>query len=415
MKYGLIGKVLKHSFSKEIHEDIGDYKYELKELKEEELESFLLKKDFKAINVTIPYKEKVIPYLSYISEEAKSIGAVNTIVNDNGKLFGYNTDYYGFKALINYLGLNVFEKNVLILGTGGTSKTVFQVLKDLKAKSVFKVSREKSIDNICYDDLPNYYKDTEIIINTTPCGMYPNNLSRLIDISSFNKLEGIVDVVYNPLRTNFVLDGINKGIKSIGGLYMLIAQAFYAIEIFKDITLDESIIDSIYHKMMDIKENIVLVGMPSSGKSTIGKKLGEELKREFFDVDDEIKKKINMDISAYFKEYGETLFREIEMQVIEELSLKNSCVIATGGGSILREKNIYNLKQNGCLFFLNRSLDLLITTSSRPLSSNIDDLKKRYDERYDRYISCSDVIINGDKSINECVKSIIKEKFERNK
>ena len=407
MKYGLIGERLGHSFSKEIHERIGKYEYEPKELNEQEFHEFMQKKDFKAINVTIPYKEKVIPYLHYISPEASKIKAVNTIVNKNGLLYGYNTDYLGLKEMISHFNIDVKDKNVMILGTGGTSKTSYNVLKDLNAKSITFVSRKKTNDCITYDEIDCYCKDCEILVNTTPVEMYPNNDKHIVCLDKFSSLTGVIDVIFNPLKTNLILQANNKNIKCCCGLFMLVAQAFYAIEIFLDVKLDKNIIVEIYNDIAKAKENIVLIGMPSSGKTTIGKKLAEVTNRKFYDIDDEIVKKINMDIASYFALFGEKAFRDIEADVIKDISKYNNLVIATGGGSILRNDNVNFLKQNGKLFFLDRSLDKLITTSSRPLSSNKIDLEKRYNERYPIYNKVCDIRINGDLSIDEIIKEII--------
>ena len=233
-KYGCIGKKLTHSFSKEIHAKLADYKYELIELSEEELHTFFEKKDFEAVNVTLPYKQSVIPYLDSVSEIATRIGAVNTVVNRDGRLYGYNTDYYGMKALIERLGLDLLGKKVLVLGTGGTSKTARAVASDLGASEILTVSRRKSDENITYEEATELHPDAEIIINTTPSGMYPDTESKPIDISPFSHLAGVVDAVYNPICTNLVLDARNRGIKAEGGLYMLVMQAIVAVEKFLD-------------------------------------------------------------------------------------------------------------------------------------------------------------------------------------
>ena len=410
MKYGLIGEHLGHSFSKEIHEQIGGYEYELVELNEQEFHKFMESKNFKAINVTIPYKEKVIPYLTHISKEAKEIKAVNTIVNKDGVLYGYNTDCLGLKEMINHFNIDVFNKKVMILGTGGTSKTSHQVVKDLKAKDVMFVSLNKEENTITYDQVDDYAKDIDVLFNTTPCEMYPNNDKEIVSLDKFSSLTGVVDVVYNPLRTNLILKAKNKSINCCSGLFMLIAQAFYAIEIFLDKKLDKQIIADLYQKMINEKENIVLIGMPSCGKSTIGKKLAKKINKNFVDVDSEIEKIIKTDIASFINQYGEEAFRKIESEVIEQLSKQNNLVIATGGGSILKERNVNFLKQNGRLYFLDRSLKNLCVTSSRPLSSTYDALEKRYKERYPIYNKVCDVKVNGDMGISAIIKYIIQEK-----
>ena len=251
MEYGLIGEKLKHSFSKEIHERIGKYEYELVELSKDEFDSFMTHKNFKAINVTIPYKQEVIKYLDYISDEAKKINAVNTIVNKNGKLYGYNTDYLGFKEMLSHFSIDVIDKNVMILGTGGTANTVSQLVNDLNAKSITFVSRNAKENVITYENIKDYSKEIDVLINTTPVEMYPNNEKQILSsLEGFNNLKGVVDVIYNPLRTNLTLKAKEASIASCNGLFMLIAQAFYAIEIFLDIKLNKQIIVSLYEEIL---------------------------------------------------------------------------------------------------------------------------------------------------------------------
>jgi shikimate dehydrogenase len=405
MEYGLIGEKLGHSFSKIIHEMIADYTYELKEIKKDDFDLFMKSRDFKCINVTIPYKKDVIPYLDFISEEAKKIGAVNTIINKNGKLYGYNTDYYGLKLLIQKQNIDLSDKTVLVLGTGGTSLTTKAVLKDLGARKILQASRKKEECYISYSEIYDY--DINYIVNTTPIGMYPNNDGKLIDIKRFKNLSGLVDVIYNPLNTNLVLDGKKLGIKANGGLYMLIAQAVYAIKLFKDVEISDSVIDDVYHKLLMEKQNIVFIGMPSSGKTTIGKIISKRLNKEFFDSDDEIEKKINTNIFDYIRSNGEESFRKVEADVIKDLSKKNGCVISTGGGVILNENNINNLKQNGIIIFIDRNLELLTPTNDRPLTSTMDALKKKYDERIDLYEKYKDIKVKNNKTIDEVIESIL--------
>lgn len=401
MKYGLIGEHLTHSFSKVIHEQIGDYVYEIKEIEPQNVDAFMRARDFCAINVTIPYKETVIPYLDYIDPSAKKIGAVNTVVNKNGKLYGYNTDYFGMMALVSKIGLDIKDKKVLVIGTGGTSKTATAVINDLGAKEIIYVSNIEVAGALSYDEVYKSHTDAQIIFNTSPVGMYPKNGGIPIDITKFELLEGILDVVYNPIRTNLVIKAQDKGLLAQGGLYMLGAQAVYAYEYFMDTRVDKSICDTVYNTVLKQKDNIILTGMPSSGKTTIGKILASKTGKTFVDTDDEIVKKIGMDIPSYFAKYGEKAFRDIESEVIKEVSVNNNQIIATGGGAILKEENITYLKQNGNIYFLNRDLEKLIPTSDRPLSSDIDALKKRYDERYPIYTKTADIIINGNGTPNE--------------
>ena len=409
MQFGLIGKHLSHSYSVEIHNIIADYDYELFELSEDELSDFFKKRDFRGINVTIPYKEAVIPYLDEISDTAKKIGAVNTVINRHGRLFGYNTDFYGMRALIKHTGLNLDGKKVLILGTGGTSKTAFAVAESLGAKDIIFVSRTKKTGAVTFSEVYDFHNDAQIIINTTPCGMFPNVDGTPIMIDSFSDLEGIIDAVYNPLRTNLVLDGKSRNILAEGGLYMLSAQAVYASKLFLDKVAEDDLIDFAFKSVKKQKENIVLIGMPSCGKTTIGKMLSDALGKDFFDSDFEITERIGITIPEFFKRYGEKKFREIEKEVIASLSKKSDSIISTGGGAILDPENVRALKRNGTLIFLNRPLELLTPTADRPLSSEHSALKRLFDERYPLYRAAADLEILADKSPESVLNSILKE------
>ena len=409
MKYGLIGEHLGHSFSKEIHEMLGKYTYEIGEIAKDNLDSFMKEKAFIAINVTIPYKQQVIPYLDFIDDKAQSIGAVNTIVNKNNKLYGYNTDYYGLKSLIQTNDIDVKNKKVLLLGNGGTSKTARTVLKDLQAKEIVIVDINKDENVITYDDALKYHTDSEIIVNTTPCGMYPDNDGCIVDIELFKNLEAVVDVVYNPIRTAIVSNALNKGIKAVSGLYMLVAQAVYAAGIFLDEKILENEIDRIYNIIKKQKENIVLIGMPSSGKSTIGIEIAKLLNKEYIDTDSLIEEKINMPISNFLSKENEDEFRDIEEEIIKNVSKLNNKIISTGGGVIKRNINIKRLKQNAIIVFIDRSLDKLLTTSSRPLSSNKTDLENLYHQRYNIYKSSSDIIVDNNDTLEDTINKIINE------
>lgn len=406
MKYGLIGKPLGHSFSREIHALIADYDYRLFEIDEDELPRFFQERDFSGINVTIPYKQAVIPFLDKISDEAKKIGAVNTIVKKEGKLFGFNTDYFGMRALIKSTGLDLENKSVLILGTGGTSKTAVEVSKSLGAKKIVKVSRKKSFGAVTYDEAYEKYSGADFIINTTPVGMFPNADKTPVDVKKFKNLQGVIDAVYNPLRTNFVLDAESIGAKGRGGLYMLVAQAVYASALFLDKTADESVIDKTYARILQEKRNIVLCGMPSSGKTTVGKALANDFGKRFIDTDDVVVEKKKESISDIFEKYGEGEFRKEERLAIEELSKENGLVIATGGGAVLDENNVRALKRNGVILFLNRSLENLVATADRPLSKDTEKLKNLFEKRYDVYKSCADAVIPADGEIADVVEKI---------
>lgn len=408
MKYGCIGEHLSHSFSKEIHSYLADYEYEIKEIPVDELDDFMTKRDFSAINVTIPYKEMVIKHLHYISDEAKRIGAVNTIVNKDGKLYGYNTDFYGMKSLILRNKMDFAEKKVLVLGTGGTSRTACAVAEHLGAKKIYKVSRSEKEGVITYSDMYDKHKDADFIINTTPVGMYPYIDQCPVDIDRFDNLLGVIDAIYNPLRSELISQARKRDINSDGGLYMLVKQAAYAVEKFIDTEISEEKSDTVFDKMIKDKENIVLIGMPSCGKTTIGKILSEKLNREFVDTDIEIERYTSEKIPDIISKKGEAYFRDVEEYVIKNIIAKKSaCIIATGGGAVLRENNVKSLKMNGKIYFVDRNPESLTPTSDRPLSSDMDAIMSRYNERYGIYTSVADVIVDNNSDIESVIDKIL--------
>lgn len=407
MQYGLIGEHLGHSYSPEIHAQIADYEYELKEIPRDGLDAFMKAKDFKAINVTIPYKQDVIPYLDEISTQAADIGAVNTIVNRNGRLVGSNTDFAGMCALIRKLGFDLNGRKVLIFGTGGTSKTANAVAESLGARETFRVSRKGNDGAITYEQAASLHKDAEVIINTTPVGMFPNVNGAAMDINVFENLIGVVDAVYNPIRTELVLNARKRGIPAEGGLYMLAAQAVYACGAFLSRDIDDEMIDRAYKNVLNGKRSIILIGMPSCGKTTIGKSLGRILGRELIDTDEMVIRKIGMPIADYFAKEGEQAFRDRESEAIKELALCGGKLVATGGGAVLREENVRELKRNGTLIFLDRPLEKLISTDDRPLSSSREALKKVYEARYDIYRSCADLRIDASGNIKEVTGNVL--------
>ena len=409
MKYGCIGEHLKHSFSKEIHNALTDYEYEIREIPKDGLDEFMRAKDFTAINVTIPYKEAVIPYLDSIDEHAQAIGAVNTIVNRNGRLFGYNTDFYGMSKLIRKAGVEIEGKKVAILGSGGTGKTAFAVATSLGAKEILRISRKHTDTTLSYDELYALHTDTEVVINTTPLGMFPDNSSKPIDASKLPKLCGVIDAVYNPLRTILVSEAQDFGIAAEGGLYMLVAQAVRASEIFTDGKFDDGELDRVFLKVMKEKENIVLIGMPSSGKSTVGKIIAERLGREFIDTDSLIVEDAREDIPTIFANRGESEFRSIERRAVCRASAKTGAVIATGGGAVLSPENVKALRQNGRIFFIDRPLETLMPTEDRPLARSADDIRALYEKRYRIYCEAADVIIKADKDAALVAEEIINE------
>ena len=381
MKYGLIGEKLGHSFSPRIHAALGSAPYELCELAPEEVESFLLAHDFKGINVTIPYKQTVIPYLAEIDPAAARIGAVNTILTDeNGKLHGYNTDYTGMMYALKKAGIDPKGKKALIIGSGGTSRTVRVVLSDLGASEIAVVSRDpeaakaKGAANVpvevqyCdYEAAYSEYHRAEIIINTTPVGMYPRNGKSPLDLSRFPDLEGVMDVVFNPLKTAFLLQARELGIPCTGGLPMLVAQAKAAAEYFLDKKIPDSTVDTIVRALRNEMTNIVLIGMPGSGKTTIGRLLAETLEREFVDIDDVIEEVAKMPIPEIFEKRGEAYFRDLETAVAAKEGMAFGRVMATGGGIVLREENYTSLAQNSYIVKLERDLAKL-PLEGRPLT-----------------------------------------------
>ena len=408
MDYGLIGEKLGHSYSKIIHEKFGFYNYELQEIPRDGLDAFMRAKDFKGINVTIPYKEDVIKYLDYVDEKALAIGAVNTVVNKEGKLYGYNTDYFGLKTLLDCNGFNLNNKKVLILGTGGTSKTAYAVCMDSGAAFVSKVSRSAREGAITYEEAYEKHADVSYIINTTPSGMYPTIDGKPIDLTKFKSLEGVADVIYNPLRTRLVEEADSLDIKSCSGLRMLVFQAVAACEFFIGIRPDDKVSEDIIKELTGEIENIVLTGMPGSGKSTIGQLLSTELGKEFIDTDALIVEKEKREISDIFAKDGEAYFRDAEAEVIKEVSLKKNCIISTGGGAILREENVKNLAANGKIYFLDRKPEDLIPTDDRPLANEKSKIMKLYEERLPIYKSTCDKIINAEEGIEKTVETMLK-------
>ena len=395
MEYGCIGEHLTHSFSKEIHAKLQDYLYELKEIPMGKLDAFMTERNFKAINVTIPYKQDVIPFLKEMEETASLIGAVNTVVNCGGELYGYNTDFGGMADLIKRVGIDLKGKKVLIFGTGGTSKTAKAVAEHMGAASVWKVSRSAKPGVLTYEEVREKHLDAQVLINTTPKGMFSRESGMPMDPGLFPQLQGVVDAVYNPLRTEFVLKAQQIGVPAAGGLYMLVRQAVLASEIFLDTRYPDTTTEEIYKKIKASKQNIVLTGMPGSGKTTVGKRLAESLNRPYVDTDTLIAEKTGMTPAQIILEKGEPAFREIESEVIYEVAQRNGCIIATGGGAVLNPENIQHLRSNGKLFFLDRPMEQLIPTSDRPLSSTKEAILKRYNERYTTYVSTADVIVEN--------------------
>lgn len=414
MKYGLIGEHLGHSFSKQIQtriaeiENVKDYDYQLVELDKEEFKEFMEKKDFKGINVTIPYKKDVIPYLDEMDESAKAIGAVNTIINVDGKLKGYNTDFGGFLYMVKAHNVHMEGKKVLIIGNGGACAAVKAVCKHENAKDIVIVSRSANRGAIGYNEMYTSHLDADIVVNTSPVGMFPNIVNAPIDVSWFHKLECVLDVVYNPILTRLCFEAQEADIKRVIGLEMLIAQAKYTFEIFENMSFDDSIIDEIKKEMLKDRCNIVLIGMPSAGKTTIGKMLEEKLGKEFFDLDDMIIAKAGKSIPEIFQESGEAGFRAIETEVAIEASKMNNKIIATGGGVVKHKVNMDFLRLNGITIFIDRDIDKLINSDpNRPLSSSKQALQQMYKERYPLYQKYAAYIAVNNANIEETVDDIV--------
>ena len=410
MEYGLIGSNLTHSFSKYLHEEFLNTNYELKSLSKEELDDFFSKKDFKGINVTIPYKKEVIKYLDELDESVVKTNTCNCIVNDNNRLKGYNTDYFGFKFLIEENDIKVFNRKVAILGSGGTFNTVKCLMHDLGAKEVYCISREKREDTYTYEEL--YDLGVELLINATPKGMYPNNYESNIDLDKFSNLGVVIDVIFNPLKTKLVLDAKKRGIKAVGGLQMLVAQGIRANELFTNKIYSYEDIRSIYFDINVNKFNIVLIGMPMSGKTTLGKMLASAFNKEFVDIDKEIVNRENKSINEIFSLYGEDYFRRKEKELYKEYAKKNGLIISTGGGIVKNIESIERLKENGVVIFVDRKVEKMIFNDKRPLSKTKEDIIKLYNERYNLYLKNSDKKINNNGSKKKAVINIVEAFYE---
>ena len=402
---GVIGYPLGHSYSKDIHEYLTNKPYHIIELDEEKFHDFMKEKNFSCINVTIPYKQMVIPYLDKIDDLALKLDAINCIVNKDGILIGYNSDYYGFKLMLEANQVVIKDRVVAILGNGGASKAVYEVVKDMQAKTIYIVDRNNLSNTISYEEI--YNKDLDVIINTTPVGMFPNNDGCIIDVKKFKNLEWVVDIVYNPIRTKLVIEALNFGIKAIGGLEMLVAQAVKALEFFDSIPVDSNRLKACYKKLLNDKQNIVLIGMPSGGKTTIANILGKKLQREVLEMDDLIVQKIGMPIRTYIEQFKEEAFRQQEIEMAKELRNHHHTIISCGGGIVLKEDSMNYLKENGCIVFIDRDLNKLLISDDRPLSNTQEKLNQLYQQRYDLYRKYSDIIIDNNGDLHDTVDRII--------
>lgn len=401
MRCGLLGRKLGHSYSPQIHGSLGDYSYDLFEVEPENLEGFLRNGDYHGLNVTIPYKKAVIPYCDALSPVAQALGAVNTIVRRaDGTLIGHNTDCFGFSSMLQRSGLDVKGKKVLVLGSGGASNTAVAVLKDAGA-NVIVISRngENNYGNL------NLHKDAAVIVNATPVGMYPNVGDSPVNLALFPLLEGVLDLIYNPAKTKFLLDAEERKLVAINGLWMLVAQAKESSEWFTGSTLPDTIIAEIHANLRIRMENIVLIGMPGCGKSTIGKLIANTLNRTFTDADAEIEKLAGMTIPEIFATQGEAGFRKLETQVLSELGKQSSLVIATGGGCVTQLENYRHLHQNGKIFWIKRDISKL-PTNGRPLSAS-GKLEEMYRIRKPLYNSFADCEVQNTSSCQAAADEII--------
>lgn len=406
MKFGLLGRKLGHSYSPIIHKRLGDYSYELYEREPDEIKDLIKRQDIRGLNVTIPYKEEVMKYCDEITQRARSIGCVNTIIkNDEGKIIGDNTDYAGFEYILDRNDIQVEDKNVLILGNGATSKTVGAVLADRGAR-VVKLGRttNPNLSDI-YD-----FVDTDIIVNTTPVGMYPNNLKTLVDLDKFSKLSSVLDVIYNPMRTKLLLDADKRGAVHSDGLPMLVVQAVVASEIFQGKSISQDLVEEIITYIRRETGNIVLIGMPGSGKSSIGKLVAEKSGKEFYDTDELIKEKAEMPIPDIFEKFGEEHFRRLETEVVTEIGSKTGCVISTGGGVVTKMENYEPLVQNGRIYFIDRDLNKL-SIAGRPLSKDRNTVNKLWEEREKMYRFFSDKTVYNE-DIDSTSNQILEDFYE---
>ena len=400
LRCGLLGRKLSHSYSPQIHKELAGYEYKLYEKEPEELEAFLRSGSFEGLNVTIPYKKAVMPLLDEISPEAAAIGSVNTIVNRDGKLTGYNTDAFGFTWLLQKSGVEVRGKKALVFGSGGASVTVQYVLKSLGADPVVVISRtgENNYENL------GRHRDAKLLVNATPIGMFPGNGESPVDLTVFDAVDGVLDVVYNPARTALMLQAESLRIRHASGLSMLVAQAKKACEYFTGAPVADTEIDRIERLLSHQMENIILIGMPGCGKSSIGLALAEKLGRPFIDADAEIVNRAGCTIPEIFASGGEPAFRKIESEVLADLGKQSGLVLATGGGCITRPENYPSLHQNGRIVWLTRPLELL-PTDGRPMSQ-ANPLEALWEKRKALYAQFSDVKIANDRTIADCVKDI---------
>lgn len=401
-RFGLLGEHLGHSFSPAIHKQLADYEYRLYEKTPEEVGSFLTSGEFDGLNVTIPYKKTVMAYCQALTPAAQRIGSVNTILRRrDGTLLGHNTDYDGFAYLLKAAGARVAGKKALVLGSGGASLTVRTVLADLGAREVVVISRSGA-DN--YQNLERH-ADAQLLVNATPVGMYPNNGQTPVDLGRLPNLEGVFDLIYNPAKTQLLLDGERRGLLTANGLGMLVAQAKAAAERFLDAPIPDGRVAQITADMEKRTKNLILVGMPGCGKTTVGRELARRLERDFADLDQLIEQRAGCTIPQIFAQQGEEAFRLLEHQVLKDIARHSGLVIATGGGIVTRSENRDPIRQNGVVVWLRRELALL-PTDGRPVSQSVD-REELYRRRAPLYEAIADLQVDNRGDPEDTVSQII--------
>lgn len=409
MKFGLLGEHLKHSYSPRIHQELHGEEYRLYEVAPEQVETFLKTTDLDGMNVTIPYKQTVMPYCVWVSDIARRIGCVNTLVRKSDGWHGYNTDYDGFCYMMKEGGINPAGKKALIQGSGGASLTARTALKDLGATEIVIMSRrswdKQDIHYDTYDHLA-LHTDSQIIINTTPVGMYPKNGEKLLNLEMFSQCEGVADVIYNPARTALLLEAEALGIPHIGGLGMLTAQARRSGELWLGREIPDRKVKDIQKKLEKDMQNIVLIGMPGCGKTSIGRALQKATGRKLIDTDEHVESMTGESVPDLITGRGEEAFRLQETKVITEAGKESGYIIATGGGCITKERNYSLLHQNSIIVWIRRDLNLL-SKNGRPLSQTTS-LETMYASRKDLYARFADITIDNDKTVEEAAERILK-------
>lgn len=407
MKTGLVGYPLDHSYSPEIHWLLGNEGYQLFPIDFNHFEEWILKKDFDGLNVTLPYKERIVPFLDELHEDAKKVGAVNTVVHRNNRLIGYNTDILGFEWLLHACGVEVQEKKIAILGTGGASKAICFVLEKLKATSYQLVSRSPQSNQISYEEFYQKGQEWQIVINTTPKGMYPNCDQSPVSLTQCHQLETLIDVVYNPPQTKLIQEAKERGVQTITGLGMVVAQAFFALELFEGHKRDDKEIYIALDILEKEKENFVFIGMPGAGKTTLAQLVGKELQKKVISIDEEIEKLTNKTIPQIFEEDGEEGFRRLEEKIVEQFHHETGVIFDCGGGIIKQKRVMQLLRYHGKIIWIQRNSESLQIGENRPLSQTVQDVERLYEERRELYRNYADVIVENNENLENVVEVLV--------